>query len=143
MAKTTRRTKPATNTRLTNTTASERIPTPPQPLPRKRKTQQQPKKRSAAMAASAPSSNAPTSQPRALPRSGSKQALILSLLSRQQGASLAEMMEATSWLPHTTRAALTGLRQRGCTIERSTSPDGSSTYRITSSAPVAADGEKA
>ena len=68
---------------------------------------------------------------------------MISLLSRQQGACLAEMMEATGWLPHTTRAALTGLRQRGCTIERSISADGSSTYRITNSTPAAVDGVKA
>jgi hypothetical protein len=65
------------------------------------------------------------------------------MLSRQQGASLAEMMKATGWLPHSTRAALTGLRQRGCTIERSTSADGPSTYRITNATPAVADGEKA
>jgi hypothetical protein len=32
---------------------------------------------------------------------------------RKSGASLAAMAEATGWLPHTTRAALTGLRQKG------------------------------
>src|SRR4051812_13395492 len=40
-----------------------------------------------------------------------KQALVLGLLQRKEGASLAELVEATDWLPHTTRAALTRLRQ--------------------------------
>ena len=38
---------------------------------------------------------------------GTKQALVLGLLQRKHGASLAELVAATSWLPHTTRAALT------------------------------------
>jgi hypothetical protein len=67
---------------------------------------------------------------------------MISLLSRQQGACLAEIMQATGWLPHTTRAALTGLRQRGCTIERFARADELSTYRITTSTPAAANGEK-
>ena len=34
------------------------------------------------------------------------------------GASLNDMVEVTGWLPHTTRAALTGLRHKGYAIER-------------------------
>jgi hypothetical protein len=44
------------------------------------------------------------------PRPGSKQALIVELLSKDHGASLDTMIEATGWLPHSTRAALTGLQ---------------------------------
>ena len=142
MAKTNRRPQPATDARLTQLVSAS-IPTPSQSRPRKRKTQQRPNESSAATPAAARINKAPISQSPVLPRSGSKQALILSLLSRQQGACLADMMEATGWLPHTTRAALTGLRQRGCTIERSTSSDGSSTYRITPSTPAAGNGVKA
>ena len=142
MAKTNRRTKPATDARLANP-AAERTPTPPQPLSRKSKTQRPCKGNPAQLSASATISTVSTSQTHTLPRPGSKQALLLGLLSRQQGASLAEMMKATDWLPHTTRAALTGLRQRGCIIERSTSADGSSTYRITNATSAAADEEKA
>lgn len=47
-----------------------------------------------------------------------KTALVLTLLQREQGATLAEMVEATSWLPHTTRAALTGLRKKGHEIAK-------------------------
>jgi hypothetical protein len=46
-----------------------------------------------------------------------KTEIVLSLLSREEGASLAELVEATNWLPHTTRAALAGLRKKGHAIE--------------------------
>jgi hypothetical protein len=47
-----------------------------------------------------------------------KTGLVLTLLRREQGATLAEIIDATSWLPHTTRAALTGLRKKGHDIAR-------------------------
>ena len=37
------------------------------------------------------------------PKSGSKLALILSLVQREQGATLQDLIGATGWLPHTTR----------------------------------------
>jgi DNA-binding transcriptional regulator PaaX len=43
---------------------------------------------------------------------------LLTLLQREVGATLAELIEATGWKAHTTRAALTGLRKKGHTIER-------------------------
>lgn len=46
-------------------------------------------------------------------RAPSKIAQVLALLRRSEGATLAELVEATGWLPHTTRAALTGLRKKG------------------------------
>ena len=52
-------------------------------------------------------------------RPGTKRALIIALLSREEGASISDLMTATGWLPHTTRAALTGLRKKGHSIERS------------------------
>lgn len=47
-----------------------------------------------------------------------KLALVLSLLRREQGATLVELVDATGWLPHTTRAALTDLRKKGHRINR-------------------------
>jgi hypothetical protein len=67
-------------------------------------------------------------------RPGTKRALIASLLSRKEGASLSALMTATGWLPHTTRAALTRLRQTGCTLERSKGPEGVTVYHLTSAA---------
>jgi len=46
----------------------------------------------------------------------SKQQQLAALLVRDEGATLDQMVEATSWLPHTTRAALTGLKKKGYAI---------------------------
>jgi hypothetical protein len=71
------------------------------------------------------------------PRAGTKLARILELLQRDCGATLKELIAATGWLPHTTRAALTGLRKRryAVTIERSDKERGSA-YRIRSEEPI-------
>ena len=66
------------------------------------------------------------------PREGSKLDGVLALLRQPGGASIAQMIEATGWLPHTTRAALTGLRKRGYSIERSPGSDGNTSYRLAS-----------
>jgi len=65
------------------------------------------------------------------PRAGSKQALVVEMLSKQQGATLDALVEATGWLPHTTRAALTGLRKKGFAVERIQNETKGSLYRIT------------
>ena len=82
----------------------------------------------------APEEQAPTpgSGPNA-PRPGSKLAEVIALLDRDAGASIAELIAATGWLPHTTRAALTGLRKRGYTITRQGAEEGASVYRIVAS----------
>jgi len=49
--------------------------------------------------------------------------MVLALLAREQGATVAEMMEATGWLAHTTRAALTGLRRKGHVLVKSVRDD--------------------
>jgi len=54
----------------------------------------------------------------AAPREGSKLAAVVSLLRREGGATIDQLAAAMGWLPHTTRAALTGLRSRGFGIER-------------------------
>ena len=63
------------------------------------------------------------------PERQTKAALITALLQREQGATLRELIATTGWLPHTTRAALTGLRKKGRTIERSKRDD-ATCYRI-------------
>lgn len=67
--------------------------------------------------------------PPAKPRGPSKQDAVIALLRRPEGATLAEMMAATGWLAHTTRAVLTGLRKKGHTIEKSKRDD-ATCYRI-------------
>jgi hypothetical protein len=64
-------------------------------------------------------------------RAGSKQAIIVDLMVRPEGATLDELIGATDWLPHTTRAALTGLRHRGYVIERIRGEDKITRYRAT------------
>ena len=69
----------------------------------------------------------------AAPPATSKKAAVIALLDRDTGATLPELIEATGWLPHTTRAALTGLRKAGQLIERSKRGD-ATCYRIVVSA---------
>ena len=69
------------------------------------------KAKTAANMAAAPSATAaPTAT---APRQGTKIARVIELLQRDRGAKLEELIAATGWLPHTARAALTGLRHRG------------------------------
>lgn len=43
---------------------------------------------------------------------------LIALLRRPDGASIEEMVEALGWLPHTARAALTGLKKKGHAVVR-------------------------
>ena len=67
------------------------------------------------------------------PRASSKSANVIELLQREQGATLTELVDATGWLPHTTRAALTGLRRKGHTIDKF-KRDETTCYRIVAAA---------
>ena len=71
----------------------------------------------------------PAAAKTASPRAGSKIGAVIALLQRKEGATLDEMVETTGWLPHTTRAALTGLRKKGHTIEKTKRGD-VTCYRI-------------
>lgn len=57
-------------------------------------------------------------QHNAAPPAATKISMVLDLLRRVEGASLDEMVQATRWLPHTTRAALTGLKKKGHVINK-------------------------
>ena len=46
-------------------------------------------------------------------RPGGKLGILLAAVARPEGATLDDLTAASGWLPHTTRAALTRLRQRG------------------------------
>ena len=72
-------------------------------------------------------------QAKAEPKRKTKSDKVIALLKRDQGATLDEMVKATGWLPHTTRAALTGLKKKGHTIARDKRDD-VTCYRITSGA---------
>jgi Protein of unknown function (DUF3489) len=62
-------------------------------------------------------------------RGESKLVRVLRLISRRSGATLDELVDATGWLPHSIRAALSTLRKRGHIIERSRGRQGRSVYR--------------
>jgi hypothetical protein len=73
------------------------------------------------------------------PRVGSKLAQVIDLLNRSDGATISDLIEATGWLPHTTRAALTGLRKRRYAVVRERIDGGDSVYRI--AGPFTDDGD--
>lgn len=50
---------------------------------------------------------------KATPKQESKTNLVLGMLQRAEGATIDQLASATGWLPHTTRAALTGLKKKG------------------------------
>lgn len=58
-----------------------------------------------------------TKKTKAAPRQ-TKSDIIRRLLSRKSGANLATLQKATSWQPHSVRAALSTLRNSGYTIDR-------------------------
>ena len=70
------------------------------------------------------------------PRRTSKQDQIITLLSREEGASIDDLMATTGWLPHTVRAVLSGLRKKGHRIDRQKDGDAGSVYRILQDSPV-------
>ena len=92
------------------------------------------KQKKAAVAGKASAAKESIAPPSSRPRDGSKQALLISMLSAKAGATIDALNDATGWLPHTTRAALTGLRKRGFSVERSRADGEASVYRIIGSA---------
>ncbi len=59
----------------------------------------------------------------------SKQSAVIALMSRDGGATIEQMMAATGWLHHSTRAALTGLKKKGHIISKE-KKDGVTFYMI-------------
>ncbi len=56
---------------------------------------------------------------------------VLQAISAEAGATLTEITTLTGWLPHTARAAVTGLRKRGFGVAL-IQQGGRKTYRLTS-----------
>jgi hypothetical protein len=88
----------------------------------------QSRKTGASKAKATAGSDSPAPAPGALPKAPSKQQQLAALVVREEGATLERMIAATGWLPHTTRAALTGLKKKGYVIN-SDKVDGIRTYR--------------
>jgi len=73
----------------------------------------------------------PTAPPRRT-REHSKQATVIALLKRPEGATIAQVMEATGWLKHTVRGAFAGALKRklGLSITSTKPQSGDRVYRI-------------
>lgn len=78
----------------------------PKPTKRVRRMAREPKQAAETQAIGAPAVANAT-------KTSSKANQVLQLLQRPEGATIAQMVAATGWLPHTTRAALTGLKKKG------------------------------
>lgn len=63
------------------------------------------------------------------PERRTKQALLFELIGREGGTTIEQLTSATGWLPHTVRAAITGLRKRGHDVQCQR-VDGDSRYTV-------------
>ena len=59
-----------------------------------------------------PDSKAKTKTASSSPRPGTKQRLLIDLLSRRDGASIAEAVKATRWQPHSVHGAISGILKK-------------------------------
>jgi Protein of unknown function (DUF3489) len=64
------------------------------------------------------------------PRASTKRGMLIGMLEQPEGASVAEIGQRLGWLPHTVRAAITGLRHAGREVTRSKDATGRSVYRL-------------
>ena len=69
-------------------------------------------------------------QARTPSKPNSKASLVLQLLERAEGATISQLVAATNWLPHTTRAALTGLKKKGHEVTSSKVDGEERVYRV-------------
>jgi hypothetical protein len=67
------------------------------------------------------------------PRPGTKQATVIAMLKRPEGATIAQICAATQWLPHTVRGAMAGAltKRLGLAISSTKSDNQMRVYRIT------------
>lgn len=73
----------------------------------------------------------PTPSESPTPRTGpTKAATVQKLLCRPKGATLAEIVAATGWLPHSARAFMTGLRKKGLQLIHECRTNGETAWRI-------------
>jgi hypothetical protein len=96
-------------------------------------TEQTPTRRPRKMArepqADAPNTNAPAIKS-STTKTQTKASVVEALLLKDCGTSLADLCQATNWLPHTCRAFLTGLRKKGRALHRTKRDDGTTIYQL-------------
>jgi DNA-binding MarR family transcriptional regulator len=66
----------------------------------------------------------------AQPKASTKRAMLIAMLERPEGASVAEIGQRLGWLPHTVQAAITGLRKAGREVSRGKDANDRSVYRL-------------
>ncbi len=101
------------------------------------------KKRPHARALEQASESAPTPLEGLGVKPASKQVKLVEQLSRPEGARIRDLVSLLGWQPHTVRAALTGLRQRGYAVARSKNEQGETIYRASLLQSASADSGKA
>ena len=80
---------------------------------------------------------APKGQKKAkLARDGSKKAIVLELLRRKDGATLAEIMKATDWQARSVRGFISGTLGKKMTVTSTNGEDGERSYSIKACAPT-------
>ena len=75
---------------------------------------------------------APTAEARPRSREGTKEAQLVAMLRRPEGATIAQVMDATGWQPHTVRGAISGAlkKKRGLNVTSEKGESGERVYRI-------------
>jgi len=83
--------------------------------------------------ATAPKSKAKKTASSSALRPGTKQALLVDLLRRKEGATIAEVVKATGWQPHSVRGAISGALKKklGLAVASDKVEDRGRVYRIT------------
>ena len=116
-------------------TPSTRAPTPPASRPRARPRAPTTRRSKPARKGRAePAPEAPTARDTGAPRKtrdGTKQAQLIAMLRRKEGATIAQIVEATGWQPHTVRGAFAGALKKklGLTVT-SEKVEGVRVYRL-------------
>lgn len=69
--------------------------------------------------------------PKSEPKPHTKKARLIELLNADEGVTVPDLAQALGWLPHTTRAALTGLKKDGIAVQKLSPHEGSRSSRYT------------
>lgn len=66
------------------------------------------------------------------PREGSKTSIVLDLIKRAKGATMAQIIEATGWQPHSVRGFISGTlgKKMGLKVESSKNEKGERVYKL-------------